>query len=88
MNESARGRGKVTASDLKLGDVFLSKSGEILEFEELTADEACFRIRNPKTLAPTDFFIYGPIKNFNGFFDAAGLKRINLNIYKPPGYAK
>lgn len=68
-----------------IGEVYRAKSGEILEVMEFT-DTCCnFRMRDPKTLEPTEFMLEGPLDGLDGFAQGLKLEKIDLKTYAPTG---
>lgn len=69
----------------QVGEVYRTKSGEILEVMEFTKKHCNFRMRDPRTLAPTNLMLEGPLSNLNEFAEGLKLKKIDVKTFKPTG---
>jgi hypothetical protein len=70
--------------EYKIGDVYRTKTGEILEVGEFKNNEFCFRMRHPVTLEMQEQALYGPIENLHEL-EGYGLEKIDLKTYEPTG---
>lgn len=71
-----------------VGDVFRSKTGELLKVMEFSETQCKFQMLNPLTTEPTRYFLEGPIKSLKGMHDELKLELIDLKTYVPTGLVK